>query len=205
MSDTKELKLKTFGSHSEKVWETLSNIDVTDHIEHLPKSGNRPAIEYLPWHKAWLLIKRNFPASTYHHEPDLHHLTETVEVEVFINIWNNEQTEKVVSSARLAVMDNRFNAVLSPNSRDINDSRQRCLVKAAAFAGLGLNLWSSSAIPVGKLDNPINSKQVKIINGLLEKTGLDIDLFLEWLGVDEVEYIPHESYAKTKAMLETKL
>ena len=200
-----KLKLETFSSHAEEVWEKLSKIDVTDHVEELPKSGNRPPIQYLPWHKAWLLLKRNFPASVYHHNPDLYHLTESVEVEVIVEIWNNDQTEKVESSARLAVMDHRFLAVLSPNSRDINDSRQRCLVKALAFAGLGLNLWGSSAIPVGKLDDPINAKQVTKIKELLAKTESDLDLFLEWLGIEQVEYIPRESYAKAKAMLETRL
>ena len=192
-------------SFAQEVWDTLSKTEMEDHIEELPKSGNRPVIQYLPWHKAWMLLKRKFPASVYHHSPDLHHLTETVEVEVVVTIWDNEHKEQIQSSARLAVMDNRFGAILSPTARDVNDARQRCLVKALAFAGLGLNLWSGSSLPVGKLDDPINSKQVKIINGLLEKTKLNLDLFLEWLGVDAVEYIPHEAYAKAKAMLESKL
>lgn len=196
-------KAQTF---AEEVWYTLSNVDVTDHVEELPKSGNRPPIKYLPWHKAWMLLKRNFPASIYFHKDDLVQATECMEVEVVVHIINSENLEEYIqASARLAVMDHRFNAVLCPDSRKINDARQRCLVKALAFAGLGLNLWSESALPVGKLDAPINSKQVKIINDLLKKTQLDIDSFLEWLGVDAVEFIPHESYAKAKAMLKTKL
>lgn len=202
MNDKTKTEATTF---AEKVWETLSKQDVADHIKELPKSGKRPPIPYLPWHSAWLLLKRNFPASVYHHNPDLHHLTETIEVEVVVTIWDNDQKEQVQSSARLAVMDNRFGAILSPTARDVNDTRQRCLVKALAFAGLGLNLWSDSALPVGKLNDPINSKQVKIINDLIKKTGLDVDLFLEWLGIDAVEYIPHEAYAKAKQMLESKL
>ena len=191
-------------SFAQEVWDTLSKLDVADHVQELPKTGKRPAIQYLPWHSAWYLLKRNFPASTYHHEPDLHHLAESVEVEVKLFI-SGIGTEVVTSSARLPVMDSRFNAILSPDARAINDSRQRCLVKACAFAGLGLNLWTDSAMPVGKLADPINSKQVKIIDGLIERAGLDIDLFLEWLGVDAVEYIPHEAYAKAKVMLESKL
>ena len=202
MNDLLENAPATF---AQDVWDTLSNINVTDHVEELPKSGKRPAIQYLPWHKAWMLLKRNFPAAVYHHNPDLFHLTESVEVEVIVSIWDNAHKEHIQSSARLAVMDSRFNAILSPNALDINHARQRCLVKALAFAGLGLNLWGGSALPVGKLDNPINQKQVKTINDLLKKTGVDIDLFLEWLEVTQVEFIPHESYAKAKTMLETKL
>lgn len=202
MNDTTEKQPVPF---AKEVWETLSKQDVADHVKELPKSGKRPAIQYLPWHSAWLLLKRNFPASVYHHNPDLHHLTETIEVEVIVTIQDNEQKEQIQSSARLAVMDNRFGAILSPTARDVNDTRQRCLVKALAFAGLGLNLWSDSTLPVGKLNDPITSKQVKIINGVIKKTGLDVDLFLEWLGVDAVEYIPNESYAKAKQMLESKL
>ena len=152
-----------------------------------------------------MLVKRNFPASVYHHSPDVHHLTESIEVEVDVTIWSNDHKEQVQSSARLAVMDNRFSAILSPNARDVNDARQRCLVKALAFAGLGLNLWGGSAVPVGKLDDPINAKQVKVIKKLLDDTGSDLDLFVEWLGVEQVEYIPRESYEKAKTMLQSRV
>jgi hypothetical protein len=198
-------ELKTYGTFAEEVWDTLATEDVSDHIKELPQSGNRPPIQYLPWHKAWMIVKRNFPASVYHHNPDLHHLTESVEVEVVVTIWDNEHKEQIQSSARLAVMDNRMNAVLSPDARAVNDSRQRCLVKALAFAGLGLNIWAGDSIPVGKWDTPINKKQAGVIQKMIDKTGTDTEMFLEWAGVDTVELIPQESYANAKKMLQAKM
>ena len=41
----------------------------------------------------------------------------------------------------LPVMDNKHNAVSKPNSRQINDSIMRCLVKNIAMFGLGLSLY----------------------------------------------------------------
>ncbi len=196
MSDT-----KTF---AQKVWDTLSELDVADHIKQLPKTGKRPPIDYLPWHKAWLLLKRNFPASEYYHDEDAIHKADSVEVEVIIHINSDDQKQKVISGARLAVMDAKFNAILLPDARQINDARQRCLVKALAFAGLGLNLWSDSAVPVGKLDDPINTKQVKIIEDLLKKTGVDEKAFLQFMNAESVETIAREVYEKGKTQLQIK-
>lgn len=192
---------KTF---AQEVWDKLSKTDVTDHVKQLPKSNSRPAIDYLPWHSAWLLLKREYPASVYRHEPDVHHLSESIEVEVKVLIRGEGHTgpDEIETSARLAVMSNRFAAIVSPDAREINDARQRCLVKALAFAGLGLQLWSDSIIPVGKLADPINAKQVTKIKLLLKETGVDEKPFLEWLSCESIETIRKENYERAIKQLE---
>jgi len=204
MNDKKE-----YATFAERVWDVLSNTDVSTHVEVLSgknKQGQqkRPDVNYLSWHKAWMFLKREFPASVYTHMPDLIHKADSVEVEVEVLIIGNEG-EVQTTSARLAVMDGYFNAILMPDSTQINKSRQRCLVKALAFAGLGLNLWSESPLPVGSFSDPINAKQVAILEQLIEKTKVNQDTFLEWLGVDTLVDIPKELYPKAKLQLEAKL
>jgi len=190
----------------QRVWETLSRIDVSDHIDYLPKTKKRPAVSYLAWHKAWMLIKRNFPASTYSHKPDLIHEDGTVEVEVDVYIAEKVgASEQMFTNARLAVMNNWFDAIPNPNARDVNDSRQRALVKALAFAGLGLNLWGSDMVPVGKLDDPITADQLEQLEKLLESSESNREKFLSWCEVESLEELPLDRFRSAVGLLEAKV
>jgi len=188
---------------AKEVWDTLSKIDVDTHKKQLPKTTKRPAVDYLPWSKAWLLCKREFPATTYEHTEDLIHKADSIEVEVMVFIRKDFGDQPMVTMAKLAVMDARFNAILTPDARDINDSRQRCLVKALAFSGLGLNLWSDSVIPVGKLEEPISTKQLGILQGLIDETGTDLDMFEEWCEC-KLEELPLDRYESARGLLTAK-
>lgn len=189
-------------SFDKKVWDTLSRIDTTDHVDQIKATGKRPAVTYLSWSKAWLLVKREFPGTTYHHSPEVRHPDGTVEVDVRVLIEENGLES--YTSARLAVMDQYFNAIPNPTARQVNDSRQRALVKALAFAGLALNLWGDSSIPVGKLEDPIDLNQVEILKGLIKSTKTDEAKFLIWADVEKVEELPVERYPGAVAMLEAK-
>ena len=200
---------KTYDSFAEEVWDTLSRIDVSDHIGTLSgknKAGEqkRPDVDYLPWHKAWVLLKRAFPASTYFHSRDIIHPDDTVEVEVEVSICK-DGGEIQLCTARNSVMNNYMQAIVNPNARDVNDSRQRCLVKALAFAGLGLNLWSHDMAPVGTLDDPVDDEQVALITDLLEKTDTNEESFLKWCGCETIVDIPQERYPSARSLLESKL
>ena len=199
-----EPEVKSYDDFAEEVWDVLSRVDVTDHAGHLPKTKKRPAVAYLPWHKAWNLVKREFPATMYEHSDDLIHNAGSVEVEVNVIIrkdWGDSPA--IFAMARLAVMDHFFNAILDPNSREINDARQRCLVKALAFAGLGLNLWSESPMPVGRQSDPISKKQLATLEKLIDETGTDIEFFEEWCECKLVE-LPKERYASAHGLLTAK-
>ena len=191
-----------YKSFQEEVWERLSRIDITEHIDTIPATGKRPQISYLSWSRAWVLLKRNFPASTYAHRPDLWHPDGTVEVEVDVVI--SDGANQQFTNARLGVMDNWFNPIANPTARQTNDARQRALVKALAFAGLGLNLWGDSMIPVGTLDDPISFDQLAVLNDLIASTETDLDNFLNWVGVDTLEEMPFERYGSALKLLEAK-
>lgn len=189
---------------AQEVWDTLADTNVADHKGTLPKTKKRPAVDYLPWHKAWMLCKREFPATTYMHDEDLHHSGDTVEVGVVVHIRKTVGGDIVHAFARLAVMDNYFNPIAEPNARQINDTRQRALVKALAFAGLGLNLWSESPLPVGKLDDPISKKQLATLKKLIKDTKTDAEFFAEWCECD-LEDLPMERYGSAHGLLKAKL
>ena len=199
MNDKSEPRHASF---SEEVWDVLSRIDITEHIDTIPATGKRPQISYLSWSRAWTLLKRNFPGSTYAHRQDIIHPDSTVEVEVDVVISNG--TEQQFTNARLGVMDNWFNPIANPTARQTNDARQRALVKALAFAGLGLNLWGDSMIPVGTLDDPISFDQLAVLNDLIASTETDLDNFLNWVGVDTLEEMPFERYGSALKLLEAK-
>ena len=119
------------------VWQTLSKIDVSNHIE--TKGG----LHYLSWAWAWSTLCEHYPDSTYSYndEPIWCEKTNTVEVEVTVTV------EGKSISMWLPVMDYRNKAIENPTSRDISDARIRCLVKAIAMHGLGMCLYMGQVKP----------------------------------------------------------
>ena len=201
MTDTETLVQQSF---EQEVWDELSHIDVSKHTNVLPKTGKRPEITYLAWHKAWMLVKRAFPGTTYSHRSDVFHEDGTVEVEVDVNISDVVGKNNMFTNARLAVMDNWFNPIQNPSARQINDSRQRALVKALAFAGLGLNLWGDDVVPVGKLDDPITPEELDSLLKLIEDTGSDEEKFKKWCEVEHLSDLQYERFRSAMALLEAK-
>lgn len=204
---------KEYTSFSEEVWEVLSRIDVAPHTAYLEKTSKRPEISYLPWHKAWMLCKRRFPASTFEYEEDTRHPDGTVEVGVVVLISKDSTPDLLGSKyadeqecySRLAVMDNWMNPIPNPTARQVNDSRQRVLVKALAFAGLGLNLWGHESIPVGTLDDPIDDEQLGVLMKLIASTETNEESFLSWCECEKLTDLPVERYASARGLLEAKL
>lgn len=188
----------------DKVWTTLSNMELDQYVSQIPATGKRPPVNYLSWSNAWALTKSAFPGTTYAHRADLHHPDGTVEVEVDVVIAEGDG-DKVFTNARLAIMDMKFNAIQNPNARQINDGRQRALVKALAFAGLGLNLWGDSNIPIGRQIEPITENEVVELTQLMARTDTHLDVVLEWAGVEELDAMDYEKYMFMKKRLSKKV
>jgi hypothetical protein len=179
-------------------------MDVSEHTDVIiSKTQKRPDITYLSWSKAWALLKNKFPGSTYAHRDDLHHTDGTVEVEVDVVIQGNSGDTQF-TNARLGVMDQRFNPIPEPTARQINDTRQRTLVKALAFAGLGLNLWGGSDIPVGKLDDPITPEEHDILLDLIEATETDMESFMGWCESTDLMMIQYPKFVSARNLLEAR-
>jgi hypothetical protein len=117
----------------------LASIDVGNHIE---KKGN---LSYLSW--AWAVdrLLREDPAANWEFlEPK--YFGDTVMVGVTVTAFNKPIT------MQLPVMDNKNNAIKSPDARKISDSQMRCLVKAIACHGLGLYIYAGEDVPTDDRD-----------------------------------------------------
>lgn len=180
-------------------WRLLSKVDVSDYIQTGTKGGRKFA--YLPWEAAWSLLKSRVPHATFQYSPDIRHQDGSVEVEVTLIIGSY-----VAPPVRLAVMNQSFNAILEPDARNINDARQRCLVKAIAIGtGLGLSLWTDfPETAVGSVDDPISKGQRNKLLKVLKEQERSIESFLEWADVETVEDLPARKYNAALRMLGVK-
>lgn len=197
-------------AEKKSVFETLSNIDVSRHVETI-KMNKGPALKYVSWAWAWAIVKRAYPDAKRtieeypEYRPDKdgrwyatgqkldYRITPAgCEVKVTVTIEGEEYTE------RLYVMDMRNQPVQNPNIAQINKTQQRCLVKALAMAGLGLNLYAGEDLPMGDLNQQdekqaekkqeANAKKAKI-DAWRKQYSKNISLLtgLMGIGADEVE------------------
>lgn len=157
------------------VFETLSSIDVSDHVDVI-KMRKGPALKYVSWAWAWNIVKSIYPSANRKIEefPEYQFDKETgkwyatgqmldyritpagCEVRVTVTIEGEEYSE------RLYVMDMRNQPVQNPNISQINKTQQRCLVKALAMAGLGLNLYAGEDLPMGDANEADQRKRNEI-------------------------------------------
>lgn len=135
------------------VYSTLAKIDVQPYI------SKKMGLNYLSWAKAWGLVKAIYPDASYKYTEYDEYLQSqngwvptgrTVdyrltpagcEVEVTVTI------DGVDTKEQLYVMDNRNRPVKNPDYGQINKAQKRCLVKALANAGLGLEVYAGEDLP----------------------------------------------------------
>jgi len=144
------------------VFQTLNEYDISGDIK--PK-GN---IIYLPWSKAWTILKTLYPDSTVEvienndFDEERRYFTDgkTAWVKVAITIKGNTETEC------LAVMDfkNKSIPVDTITSADVEKSIKRCMVKCAALHGLGLSLWTGE-----ELSSAARQKKANDLDGVKQE------------------------------------
>ena len=167
-SDNAQLMQKLEDNARENnVFKLLNEYDVTEHLTKKDK------ISYLPWSKAWTIIKSLFPTArfTIHKTNDgcIYHTdgkTAWVEVSITINGWTETES--------LAVMDfrNKSIPIESITSADAEKSIKRCLVKCAALHGLGLSLWTGeelSSAAKRKKEKDLDDVKQDILGTIAEK------------------------------------
>ncbi len=120
---------------SKSVWETLSAIDCSAHIE---KKGQ---FSYLAWTWAWAMVKDNYSDAEYVLEDDIVYPDGTMEVRVSVSILG------LCHTMWLPVLDFKNKAIKNPNAFDINSARMRCLVKCLAMFGLGHYIYAGESLP----------------------------------------------------------
>jgi len=82
------------------------------------------------------------------------------------------------------VMDNKNNAIINPDARDINDAKARAGVKAIAlYTGIGLRLYTREDIaPKGLIENSSKWKGIQYIISTSESIGREVDSSVVHLG-----------------------
>jgi len=127
---------------SKIIWETLSKIDVNNHCD------KRGKFTYLSWSWAWATLMNHYPGSYYDFEPPIFFDDGSCEIWVTMNVLG------VKHSMWLPVMDYNNKAVFNPNSRDISDTRMRCLTKCMAMFGLGHYIYAGDSMPQTEPSKP---------------------------------------------------
>lgn len=129
-------------SLASQIWNTLSVIDVNQHVEQKGK------LSYLSWTWAWATLMQYYPEAEYtvHEERYIgREPNQTCEVSCYVTIRSGD--EEVTRSMWLPVMDHTMKAKIMPDSRAISDARMRCLVKCLAMFGLGHYIYAGSDLP----------------------------------------------------------
>ena len=131
------------------VWETLSKINVSERVEKKyfknKKTGREYGLSYLSWAWAWAEVKKRYPTASYEIHDDIFFPDNTVETRVSVTI--EDQTHMMW----LPVMDFKNDAKVNPTSREVSDTRMRCLTKAIAMHGMGHYIYAGEELPEGQL------------------------------------------------------
>lgn len=145
------------------VRDSLKGVDVSPYTQSR-SIGNR-SLSWLPWADCWAILTEHYPAATYSFKPAHFYPDGSAEVECGVSIPDGAG-DFIWQACTLAVMDNRYDAIENPSSRDINDARWRCVVKAVAtLTGLGLQLYrDGSGVP-----KPIEVNTVKPLTAAEKK------------------------------------
>ena len=144
------------------VWQTLSRIDCSDHIEQ--KNG----MSYVSWAWAWMMFKQSFPQATFLKSvfedndgkclPFMRYDQGYTYVEVTVYIDDDKATEV------MPVLDHRNKAMQNPDGFAVNKAHQRCLVKALAYLGLGVTIYAGEDLPLGAMEDIENDVTRKFMD-----------------------------------------
>ena len=200
MSVKKELTYKD-------VWDNLSKIDCSDKVE---KKMN---LSYLSWAWAWGVLMEHYPQASYlfyQGESDVPYVqfpdgTAEVRCRIAIDNLSREMT--------LSVMDNRNNAIQNPSSRQVNDTKMRCLVKCLAMYGLGHYIYAGEDVPrdadkeekpvekmknVTEIKKPVAKKVEEPVDAIVEEMDSEDDTSVEWARLFCVSFLKLAKLQKTR-------
>ena len=118
-----------------EVWQTLNALDLSEYHD---KKGN---FTYLSWTDAWQILMEQYSFATYEFMPETYEANGTVMSHCIVRIGNLERY------MWLPCMDNRNNSLTNPTTRQIQDTRMRCMVKCLAMFGLANYIFRGEDLP----------------------------------------------------------
>jgi hypothetical protein len=148
----------------EKIWGNLSKVSVKGHVEE--KMG----LSYLSWAWAWGVLMEHYPQAEYRFTEYTVFDGESTAPGLDVMRYHDgscsvECTITIGSCKRsmwLPVMDHRNNSIANPSSRQVSDTKMRCLVKTIAMFGLGHYLYAGEDLPPSDTDAEEEPKQEEV-------------------------------------------
>ena len=123
------------------IWETLSMIDCSEHIE---KKGG---FNYLSWAWAWGILMEHYPEAKFSNHlntdgyPCFFDVNGNAMVRVTLTILEKSHSED------FPVLNYKNQAIKDPDSFAVNTALKRCLVKSMAYFGLGHYIYAGEDLP----------------------------------------------------------
>ena len=159
------------------VWQNLSSFDVSEEVK---KKGK---FDYLSWTWAWAYVKQHYPHATFEKHifrdnqnnplPFMRDTKGHTYVMVTVTIDEISHTEIHY------VMDHKNQSVVHPDGGQVNKALQRCLVKAIAFHGLGINVYAGEDLPLSENESDAgeqdDAKEIIVSSFAAAKTVDEID------------------------------
>ena len=134
-------KKTTTKKKPKSLWETLSQIDCSEHIE---KKGG---FNYLSWAWAWGMLMEHCPDAIFENHlndmgyPCFFDGNGNAMVRVTLTVGEHSHTED------FPVLNYKNQAIKDPDSFAVNTALKRCLVKSMAYFGLGHYIYAGEDLP----------------------------------------------------------
>jgi len=126
-------------SFAREVWTNLAAIDCNDKI------SKKMNLSYLSWAWAWAQLMGQYPESEYDFlEPVI---DDSGSVEIWCAVTVKDGDKSLKRMMWLPVMDHKNNSIIKPSSRQVSDTRMRCLTKCLAMFGLGHYIYAGEDLP----------------------------------------------------------
>lgn len=148
------------GEVFQNIWKNFASqktdpdkIEVRTHVRKSNQNGTWKDVEYtLPYYKwsaCWRDLISQYPDATFEFEmfekdgqmyDVLFYPNDTASVFCKVTV------QGITKSMWLPVMDFKNKSIANPTSKDINDTKMRCLVKTIALFGLGFDLYDGTYV-----------------------------------------------------------
>lgn len=138
---------------AKSVWDTLSEIDVSSHIE---KKGQ---FSYVSWAWAWALVKQHYPEAVFKKLNFVDNQGNTLpfmrDSLTYTYVSCVVTIEGIAQEEIYPVLGHKNEPLKSATAFQVNTAHQRCLVKCLAYHGLGTSIYAGEDLPIMQSDYDI--------------------------------------------------
>ena len=137
-------------SETKSIYSQLANIDVSEHVKQ------KGAYDYLSWTHAVDFLKKEYPKAQIEvMTSDEGHPFFKTEVGFFVQV--KVTVDGLACAEWLPVLDNRNKVLKQPDAYQVNTSIKRCMTKAIALHGLGINVYAGEDLRQYDVEDPEDS------------------------------------------------